>query len=195
MNLNLETGAERLFPPLRLGVEGKKGFTLLEAVISMSILLMLFSIGMGAWQHCHGKAGETLGKRLILQLEARRALVSLFRELEEGGEVVSPVPGTTLPYLVFKDGLNNLEMVYLQKDEPKSIEEKREIWRAMVVKRDMMKAIPDDPKILMEHVLKLTFTTYHYGGVFISATLRGGRGDFSLVNFVRLQNVAAEDTN
>jgi len=122
----------------------------------MSILLMLFSIGMGAWQHYHGKAGETLGKRLILQLEAKRALVSLFRELEEGGEVVSPVPGTTLPYLVFKDGLNNLEMVYLQKDEPKSIEEKREIWRAMVVKRDMMKAIPDDPKILMEHVLKLT---------------------------------------
>lgn len=174
---------------------GGRGFTLLEMVISMGILLMLFAIGMRAWQHYQGRAGETLGKRLLLQLEARRALVSLFRELEEGGEVVSPVPGTTLPYLVFKDGLNNLRMVYLEKDEAKSFEEKRDIWKAMMVKRDMKKAAPDDPKILMEHVLKLSFTSYHYGGVFLSVTLRGGKGDFSLVNFVRLQNVAAEDTN
>jgi hypothetical protein len=167
--------------------------TLVELVLALAIFASVMSIGIQAFRLYHGRSGDTLSKRLVLQMEARRALLNLYRELQEGIQVVSPPPGTTLPYLVYKDNLNNLRMVYLVEDPVKTKEEGRTIYRALSQVRDPSKATVDEPRTLMEHVVKLNFTTWHHGAVFISTQLRGGKGDFSLVNFVRLQNVGAEE--
>jgi len=146
-----------------------------------------------AFSTFRGKTSENLSKRLILQMEARKALINLYRELQEGIEVISPAPGTTLPYLAFRDYVNNVRMVYLEEDKKLSREEGRTIYQAMTLTRNPAKTKSDNPKLLMKYVVKLNFTTYNPGGVLISATLRSGTGDFSLVNFVRLQNVTSED--
>jgi len=167
--------------------------SIVEIVISSALLSGLIVSGVQIWQIFQGKASENLSKRLVLQMEARRALLSLFRVLQEGIEVVTPSPGTTLPYLVFKDGLNNLRMVYLEEDPARSKEEKRTIYRAMIVVRDPTNAAASEPHALMENVVKLHFTTWSPGGVLITTTLHKGTGDFSLVNFVRLQNVMSDE--
>ncbi len=170
-----------------------RGFTITEIVISVGILLFLISLGLRSWQLFRGKTSENLSKRLLLQMEARRALLQLYRLVQEGVEVVSPLPGATLPYLVFKDGLNDIRMLFLEQDDQGSKEEGTQVFRLMVIRRDIGKNLTEPPKCLMEHVVRLTFTTYHPGGVLISAVLRGGKGEFAFVNFVRLQNHLCDD--
>ncbi len=177
----------------RLMAVPSKGVTMIEMVIALAIFFSVIGIGFLAFQSFHGKTSENLSKRLILQMEARRALLTLFRELQEGIEIVSPPSGTTLPYLVFKDFVNNLRMVYLEEDPVLTKEEGKTIYRAMMVMKDPSGEVSEPPKLLMNHVLKLNFTTYNPGAVLISTQLRGGNGEFSLVNYVRLQNVNADE--
>ncbi len=171
----------------------RRTLTMVELMIALAIFSTAMGLVIMAFQTFRGRPSENLSKRLILQTEARKGLVNLYRYLQEGIEVVAPPPGTTMPYLVFKDAVNDLRMVYLEKDPRLSQEEERTIYKAMTVVRDPLETAPDSPKTLMQNVLKLNFTPYSRGSVLISAQLRGGKGDFSLLNFVRLQNTGAEE--
>lgn len=169
------------------------GFSLVEILFALFLLTLLFQIGFMALKLFGGKASENLSKRLVLQMEARKGLLNMYRLLQEGIEVITPQPGTTLPFFVFKDYVNNLRMVYLVKDDAQSKIDGEEMFGVFTVCRDPNGKVVDKPKMIMKHVKKMVFTPYNYGGVLISGTLRGGRGEFSLVNYVRLQNKAAEE--
>lgn len=166
---------------------------MVELMIAMVIFTVIMAFTLMGLQTFSGKASENLSKRLFLQTEARKGIINLYRFLQEGIEVVSPPPGTTMPYLVFKDSVNNIRMVYLEDDPVKSKEEGRKLFRAMTVMKDPLMTTSEDTRTLMTNVVKLNFTTYSRGSVLVSAQLRGGKGDFSMVNFVRLQNVSVED--
>lgn len=173
---------------------GRGGFTMVELIVALAILTLCMTAGMKAFQLYRGKMAENLPQRLMLQMEARRALVNLYRILQDGIEVVSPEPGSTLPYLVFKDSQNNVCVVYLEEAAKSSDAEKIQLYRAMLVVREPSGGLVGAPKVLMEHVVKLNFTAYSRGAVYLSTQLRGGSKDFSLVNFVRLQNATTEAT-
>ena len=172
----------------------RRALTLVEVVVASAVFAMVIGFSVGAFRAFQGKASENLSKRLILQMEARKALVHLYRRLQEGIEIVSPPAGTTLPYLVYRDLLNNIRMVYLEKDEFLSKQEKKDIYRAMGVMRDPTGKIVEKPQVLMKHVVQMNFTTYHEGAVLLSVRLQGGTGDFSLINFVRLQNISSQES-
>lgn len=150
----------------------------MEMIVAFALFSTLMAIGLRAWSQFGGRAAENLAQRLLLQIEARKALVSLYRELQEGVEVVSPVPGSSLPYLVFKDSVNDLRMVYLADDPMETKKEGEPIFRMMIIRREVGKPSCDDPKTLMEHVKKIEFTTFHPGAVLVSGNLRGGGGSF-----------------
>lgn len=170
-----------------------KGFSFVEMIVAMLLMAAFFGTGYKAWQTFTHKKAENLSKRLVLQMEARKAFLNLTRELQQGIEVVVPKPGTTLPYLVYKDYVNNLRVVFLEEDQVRSREEQRKIYRAISAFRDPSSPTAGPPVTLMEHVVRLNFTTHSVGGVLVSARLHGGSGDYSLVNFIRLQNVSAEE--
>ncbi len=155
-----------------------------------SLFLAAFYRGMTTFM---GQTSRRLSERLVLQMEARRGLMTLFAQLQEGVEVVSPVPGTTLPYLVYKDILSNFVCIYLEPDSIHSKEEEKPLFRAMLLKRDPGNPVPEEPKLLVERVAKLNFTTHSPSGVLLSLSLCGGKGEFSLINFVRLKNSVSED--
>ncbi|MBI3038557.1 prepilin-type N-terminal cleavage/methylation domain-containing protein [bacterium] len=170
-----------------------RGFSIVELMVAMAIFSILGGMGFQAFQVFRGKSSENLSKRLVLQMEARKAIVTLYRELQEGIEVVSPTSGCTLPYLVYKDYINNVRMVYLVEDPIRTKEEGQTVFKAMTVTYDPSGISVKEPRCLMQHVIKLNFTTYSPGGCLISATLRGGHGDFSVINFVRLKNVSSQE--
>ena len=174
--------------------EKRKAVTLIEVIIASAIFAVVIGLSVGAFRAFQGRTSENLSKRLVLQMEARKALVHLYRKLQDGIEIVSPPPGTTLPYVVYKDLLNNIRMVYLEKDDYLSKKEKRDIFRAMSILRDPTGKIVEKPQCLMKHVTQMNFTTYHEGAVLLSTRLQGGTGDFSLINFVRLQNISSEES-
>lgn len=165
----------------------------MEILIAFTIFTSLFGVGYQVFRVFAGKTSENLSKRLVLQMEARKALITLYRELQEGIEVINPAPGTTLPYLVYKDYVNNIRTVFLEEDPKQTKEQGSSMYRVMIVARDPSSSSVEEPRCIMHNVKKLTFTTYNPGGVLISAMLKGGSGEFSLVNFVRLQNMTAED--
>lgn len=171
----------------------RTGFSFIEVILALLLLSAFFGTGYKAWQSFTHKKAENLSKRLVLQMEARKAFLNLTRELQQGMEVVSPKPGTTLPYLVYKDYVNNLRVVFLDEDPVRSREERRTIYRAISAFRDPSSPTAAAPVTLMEHVVRLNFTAYSPGGVLVSARLHSGNGDYSLVNFIRLQNVSAEE--
>ncbi|MFZ2958809.1 MAG: type II secretion system protein [Candidatus Ozemobacteraceae bacterium] len=177
----------------RWDVSTRRGVTLIEMLVGLVILSMLFAFGLRAWQIFAGRQADNLSKRLVLQMEARKAFLSLSRQLQEGIEIVSPQPGTTLPYMVFKDYVNNVRMIYLEEDPVRTQNEKRPMYRALSVVREAGALAPGQPSLLMEHVVKLHFTSHSASGVLITCVLHGGNGDFSLVNFIRLQNAASDD--
>lgn len=126
-------------------------------------------------------------------MEARKALTDLYRTIQDGLEVISPAPGSTLSYLSYRDIVNDIKVVYLEKDEHWSKVEGKTIYKAMMLTKDTSGAVTKKPKCIMRHVQSLNFTSYSPGAVLITANLYSGKGEFSLINFVRLQNVSSEN--
>ena len=171
----------------------QKGFSFLETILAMLLMAAFFGTAFKAWQTFTHKKSENLSRRLVLQMEARKAFLNLTRELQQGIEIVIPKPGTTLPFLVYKDYGNNLRIVYLEEDSVRTREQKRPMFRAISAWRDPSQPTAGQPVTLMEYVARLNFTTHSAGGVLVSANLHDGTGDFALINFIRLQNVSAEE--
>ena len=171
----------------------QKGFSFLETVLAMLLLAAFFGTGFKAWQTSTHKKSENLSKRLVLQMEARKAFLNLTRELQQGIEIILPKPGTTLPFLVYKDYTNSLRVVNHEEDPARTREQKRPMFRTISTRRDPSEPTAGPPVILMEYVARLNFTAHSAGGILVSVRLHGGSGDFSLINFIRLQNVSAEE--
>ena len=165
----------------------------MEIVISISILSIVFISGFMALRTFNSKPSQNLSKRLVLQMEARRALTDLYRTVQDGLEVISPAPGMTLSYLSYRDVVNNVKMVYLEKDEHWSQVEGKTIYKAMILTKDPSGAVKEKAKCFMKHIQSLNFTSYSPGAVLITANMYSGKGEFSLINFVRLQNVSSEN--
>lgn len=170
----------------------RRAWTMTETIIATLVMALCMSASIKAFLLYRGKMAEKLPQRLVLQMEARRALLNLYRILQDGLEVVSPTPGKTQSSLIFKDTQNKLCMVYLEEDPVATDREKRRMYRAMLLSKDPGGATKDHVRTLMENVIKLNFTAYSYGSVYLSAQLHGGGKDFCLVNFVRLQNSSTE---
>ncbi|MBF0543646.1 MAG: hypothetical protein HQM08_04395 [Candidatus Riflebacteria bacterium] len=168
------------------------GITLIEIAMAMALLAFIIAGSFRAFQVFTGKASRTLSQKLILQMEARKALLSLFHEVQEGIEVVYPQPGSTLPYMLYRDFVNNLRVIYLELDPELSKIENENIYRAMEGKKDLSTGKITDQKLIMRYVKSLNFTAHHNGGVLFTTTLKSANGIFSLVNYVRLKNSAAE---
>ena len=169
------------------------GLTLIELIVAMSIFSFVAAGMFRALQVFAGKTSENLSNRLVLQMEARRAFLTMFQRIQQGIEIVLPSPGSTMPYLVFRDFLNNVRIVYLKKDEKVSKQEGEDMYTALEGIKETGSKKAEKPVVLMRYVKSLNFTAHHYGGVLVSCTLKSGKGQFSLVNYVRLKNMTAED--
>ena len=169
------------------------GVTLIELILALLIFSFVIAGAFRALSVFGGKASETLSQRLVLQMEARKALLNLYREIQQGIEVILPAPGCTLPYLVYRDFINNIHVIYLEKDATTSKTEGEPLYKVMEGIKISSGAGTTPPKLVMKYVSKSNFTTHHYGGILLSCSLKGGKGRFDLVNYVRLKNLAAED--
>ncbi|RCK78993.1 MAG: hypothetical protein OZSIB_0544 [Candidatus Ozemobacter sibiricus] len=169
------------------------GLTLVEMTIAVFVFSLVLGAGFRAMTIFMGRTSQRLSERLVLQMEARKALLALYQRLQQSIEVLAPPPGTTLPYIVYKDLMSNICCLYLEPDPARTKEEGQPIYRAMLLVRDPASAVASAPIPVMQQVARLQFTAHSPTGVLISATLRGGKGEFSLVNFVRLKNAESDE--
>ncbi len=159
----------------------------------MSLLTIIALGAFRALSVFSGKQSENLGKRLVLQMEARRALLSLYDDLQQGIEIVIPKPGSTLPYVVFRDFVNDIRVIFQEKDAELSKTEGQDLFRVMEVRCSPEGTRPSVTRLLMKYVTRLQFTAYDPGSLLLTCSMAGGKGTFSLVNFVRLRNTDSPD--
>ena len=183
----------RRCPRTRPGSVRAAGVTLLEVVIAMMIFSFFLAGFYRVMERVIGRTSQHLSNRLVLQMEARRALLNIYHHLQQGIEIVTPSPGSTLPYLVYRDLNHHLGSMYLEQDAVKSKQEKQPLYRVMHLKRDPAKSTAAKPVQILDRVVRLNFTTHSPAGLYLSLAMAEGKGEYSLVNFVRLKNAAAED--
>ncbi|MBF0410856.1 MAG: type II secretion system protein [Candidatus Riflebacteria bacterium] len=173
-------------------LKSKSAVTLVELAIAMCIFSFVAAGSFRAFQLFTGKASRNLSQRLVLQMEARKAFLVLFHEIQGGIEIVYPQPGTTLPYFLYRDFVNNLQLIYLEKDPETTKSEKEDMFRVVQGIKDPATGQILKPKTIMKYVKTLNFTAHHNGGVVLTTSLKSANGKFSLINYVRLKNMAAE---
>lgn len=171
----------------------KVGVTLLEVVIAMVIFSFFMAIFFRVMERVVGRTSQQLSNRLILQMEARRALLGIYHHLQQGIEILSPQPGSTLPYLMYRDIEHNICCLYLTPDATKTKEEKRPMYRVHHLKRDPAKGTAESPSQVLDRVVRLNFTAHSPSGLFLSLSLANENREYSLVNFVRFKNSLATD--
>lgn len=174
-------------------VDGRPGLTLTEVMVVVVVMAFvvaaLHSLMRGFLTH----GAKNLSQKLHLQMEARRALLNLYREIQEGIEILLPQPGFTRPFLVLRDNVNNIHFIYLKKDKTASEQQKTPMFRLYGVQYDTSTSKASEPREILANVEAMNFTAHSYSDVVITSTLREGRSAFSFVNQVGLQNAFAEE--
>lgn len=167
--------------------------SLIETLISLTLLGLILAGSFQLFRNSTGRNASRLTARLELQLEVRRALVNVFGEIQEGIEIFKPDPGSTLPFLVLRDYLNNLHFLYLEKDQVASKREGCDIFRLYSVIHDVERKTMSKPREILANLTRMSFTAHGFGGVVVTGQLRKDSALFSFINMIRLKNATAGD--
>jgi len=98
------------------GLREIRGVTLLEIAIVIGILSFLFTIGVVHFRNSRATT-TNVASDISFHMEFLRATTRLQESLQTGSEIVKPVEGRTLPYLIFRDILNQTQILYLEKTD------------------------------------------------------------------------------
>jgi len=171
-----------------------RGMSLIELLIAMTIFGLILAGCFQLFRNFSGRNAVRLTARLELQLEVRRAMVNLYREIQEGIEIFKPDPGATLPFLMLRDYLNNLHLLYLEKDLAATKREGCDMFRLYSVTYDVGTQASSAPREVLANITSMNFTSHGFAGVLITGYLRREQASFSFVNMIRLKNATAGDT-
>lgn len=170
-----------------------KGFSFIELIVGLLILsLVLFGV-VQMTQFFGGSKVANISARLQLQMEARRALVNLYTQAQEGIELLKPDPGSTLPFFIVRDFVNDLHFFFLRKDAAASERCKTDLYRLFSITHDIRKNSSSPPHEIVANVKNMKFTAFGFSAVVVTGTLQEGESTFSFVNMIRLRNTQAED--
>lgn len=175
------------------GRHGHRGITLVETLIALTVFAMILGVVFQIFKSVSGRNAARLTTRLELQLEVRRALVNIFSEIQEGIEIFKPDPGSTLPFLVLRDYLNNLHFLYLDRDAVASTREGCDIFRLYSITYDVERKTSTPRREILANLTGLRFTAHGFGGVLVTGELRKQPATFSFINMIRLKNATAGD--
>jgi type II secretory pathway pseudopilin PulG len=172
----------RLFPRRPLSA----GFTVIELIVSTMILSMVGAVVFILLSRLNQSAQPALSDRLVVNNESTRAANILINHIRECLEVVRPMPGETTPYLVLKNDVNEMNLLYLEPDP----------IHAQIASRTLYKLVsftqtgsPDGlSKELFASIQRLTFTSLSPNQVQINLVLANLKGEFGLVTQVGLQS-------
>ena len=121
--------------------------------------------------------------------ETRKMYLKVLVDLQEGVEVLHPMPGVTLPYLVFVDKNNDISVYYLKNAENPEKDSGPFILCAKT--REVGNAgysTAFEERVLVENVDRMTFTGHGGGAVLVNARLKERGKENSLFTLINMKN-------
>ncbi|MBI4860041.1 MAG: hypothetical protein HY815_07225 [Candidatus Riflebacteria bacterium] len=165
----------------------RSAVSLVEVLIGVGLFSVLvcgvvWVLGYGS------RSTARVSAQMSLQQASRKALVKMLRELREGMEVVSPLPGSTLSYALFRDKVSLVRWFY--QVPQKNSRGLFELWRYVNDSR-----LPDGQRheLLLQNVKRLTFSCRSEGALQVNLTLTEEDREYSMLTTVRLQNIASSE--
>jgi len=162
------------------------GFTLIEIIVVASIILTALAAGLVQYRNSRPQA-LNMASNLAFHMDVRKATDKLTETLLNGTEIIKPLEGSSLQFMVLKDLVNNIQVLYLEKAKNKADEP-----FILVSYTDNFSGRPDDSrkKVLFKNVKDINFTTVSPGLVVVNFTLLSSAGkelaavvEIPLVNF------------
>ncbi|NLI76720.1 MAG: type II secretion system protein [Candidatus Riflebacteria bacterium] len=173
---------------------GRRAFTLVELIVVAMVMSMLLAFGFRFFTQFSHSIAPKVSDRLFLQMEARNAADVLIRRIREGSDIVRPLLGETCPFLLLKDSVNHMTFFYLEADQPHTQAWKKKVYRLVTYSSDYSGTYrPDQEKILLDSIRRLTFTPISPDSVQINATLANAKEDFEFVANVGVMNLGSFD--
>ena len=153
----------------------RRGWTFVEVLVALGLFLLLLVLVV--WLFSFGS--RTLARLmpgLDLQKTNRRAVVRLIGEMQEGMELIAPVPGATLSYAVIADRTGQIKFFnqrgnVLWVDAPDSKRHEK----------------------LFDGIQRLTFTSLGEGAVLVNLLLTQDGAESPVLTTIRLRNLAAAE--
>lgn len=121
--------------------------------------------------------------------ETRKMYLKVLVDLQEGVELLHPMPGVTLPYLVFVDKNNDISVYYLKEQPNAEKDSGRYVLCAKT--REVGNAgysTAFEERTLVENVERMTFTGHGGGAVLVNARLRERGKENNLLTLINLKN-------
>jgi type II secretory pathway pseudopilin PulG len=156
----------------RIVRDTRVAFTFVELIVVMAVLLILLAMGLVHFRNTRAMA-TSLTDLMGFHIQAKNAGERLKSALMTGTEIVKPVSGRSLPYLVLKDLTNRTVALYLEqplasKDGP---------WQMIMYTHDYSSAhVPAHRQVLFTQVASGSFTNVGPGLVLANLTLVDSRG-------------------
>lgn len=160
------------------------GFTLVELIVTLCILSLLGALFARVLSHLRMSAQPTISDRLVINLEATRAAGLLMDRVRESLEVVRPTLGETTPFLVLRNSLNEMNLLYLEPDEANSALCRKPLYRMKSYTRDKNPQGTTVP--VFDSIKRVTFTCISPNTVQINLVLANQKGEFGVVTQVGL---------
>lgn len=167
----------------------RRGFTFVEVLVAVSIVTLIFTGIVQLFQFLGNYQNSKPAADIMMLKNTRRLFLQVFTELQEGMEVIHPIPGVTLPYLVFVDKNSDISVYYLRRSE--KAEEETGEYTLCVKTRELNShgySTKFEERQLIRNIDRVTFTAHGGGAVLINARLKEKKSELNLLTLINLKN-------
>ncbi len=170
-------------------MQPQTGTTLVELLVVIGLVGLIGAAGMHFFTSVN-TSQKAFSQQAILQMESRKAFDQIIDQIREGTDVIRPVTGETMHYMVFRDLLNQVNMLYLEPNNDESVRLKQRVYRLVSYCNDFSGAYNKaNEKILHNSIKQLRFSSLSPSSVQVNATVVSDKGEYQFLAHVGLLNV------
>lgn len=171
----------------------RRGVGVTEMLVAVSVVLVVLTTGYMLVRAARVSTEASLGPSMGLQLNSRKALVEMVRELQESIEIVRPSAGGSLSYLLARDKLNRILTLYIVKNERDSTRAGRPLHDLYLYRFDHGERAPAmNQRLVLSGVERAAFTALSSGLVQVHLDLHEQGKSFPFLTGVRCRNISTE---
>ena len=169
--------------------EQARGATLVELFVVLCLVAVVSSV-VTKLMRSVGRAQKGFSQQVMLQMDSRKAFDTVVDQVREGTDVIRPLTGETLDFLVFKDIVNKTTVLYLEPNNALSEKLNQKVYKLVSYRTDYSGAYQSSlEKTLMDCVKRIRFSSLSPNSVQVTATVINDKGEYQFLAHIGLMNL------